>query len=122
MPETMPLLLVTSHPQLRLLIRKILTRDGFTLVEAHDTRAALVALETFGAGIAPVIADDELSSMSGIALAIQAKQRQPGIPVLLLCGAISADECAAADAIVGKPFKPKELIQTVRTMLAGPVQ
>lgn len=59
------LVLVVSHPQLRKLVGKVLLRDGFIVLEAHDAASALAVVESLAGAIALVMTDDELPDMDG---------------------------------------------------------
>jgi DNA-binding response OmpR family regulator len=119
----MPILLVIHHPQLLKLVRLILMRRGYSVIEAHDGNGALVILEELHGVLAAVITDRQLfASMNGIELTLKIKQQFPGVPVLLMSGVPSEDHHATADCFLRKPFEPAELIESLRGLVAGPAQ
>jgi DNA-binding response OmpR family regulator len=111
------LVLVVSHPQLRKLVVKVLLRDGFIVLEAHNAASALAVVESLASAIALVITDDELPDMDGSDLTSQVKQRLPGVLVLLFQSAAIRPDTAPADGFLCKPFEPAKLLEAVRLLL-----
>jgi CheY-like chemotaxis protein len=118
----MPLLLVVNHPQLRAMLRKLLIKRGFRLIEAEDAAGALAILGELGGAAALVISDYRLAHTNGAHLARRVKQRFPGLRVLLMSSTASPGDCPFCDGILRKPFMPADLVEAIHSQLEGPAQ
>jgi DNA-binding response OmpR family regulator len=118
----MPLLLVVNHSQLRAMLRRLLIKRGFRLIEAEDAAGALVILSALGGAAALVIIDSQLADTNGTDLARRIKQRFPGLRVLLMSSTASQSDCRFCDGLLGKPFMPADLVEVIRSQLEGPAQ
>jgi DNA-binding NarL/FixJ family response regulator len=118
----MPLLLVVNHPQLRAMLRRLLIKRGFRLIEAEDAAGALAILGELGGAAALVISDYRLAHRNGAHLARQVKQQFPGLRVLLMSSTASPGDCPFCDGILSKPFTPDDLDKAIRAQLEGLAQ
>lgn len=71
-----------------------------------------------------VIADVHMPGASGFEVARRVKERNPGVPVLLLVGTFepfedSEYEASGADAYLKKPFDSQELLELVENLASG---
>ncbi len=119
------ILLVEDDEAVRRLTRAVLERQGYRVLEAAESTAALELVERHRAEIALLLTDVIMSGMSGPALASRAAQTIPGLRLLLMSG-------YAADAVVRhgvlepdtsfvqKPFTPAVLARKVREVLDAP--
>jgi DNA-binding response OmpR family regulator len=112
-------LVVDDEPMVREVVAAYLTRDGFSVTEAADGRAAL---EHMGAQPTDLIVlDVMLPETDGLSV-LSAVRQQGDTPVILLTArGEEADrvlglELGADDYLV-KPFSPRELAARVRTVL-----
>jgi DNA-binding response OmpR family regulator len=122
-PPAARVLVVEDDRSTRLLVRRVLERDGFHVVEAADGVSAMAAVT--GSEGAPavdlVILDLQLPRLNGLAV-LRALRRESEVPVIILSG--RGDEAvrvlgfeAGADDYVVKPFFPRELLARVRAVL-----
>ena len=109
-------LMVDDEPQVRLLVREVLARQGVGVVEARDSAGALSLLQTLSGTVGLVIGDYRMPGMNGATLARQVKEQFPTVPVLMVSSAAYASECAVADGFLAKPFAPDDLVEAVRRL------
>ena len=123
---TETVLVVEDAPELRSLIDRFLSRQGYTVLMAEDAGEALRLFDEH-AGIDVLLTDVVLPGTSGPALSRQLVESRPGLKVIYMSG-------YAEDAIVqrgvllpglsflSKPFTASQLCLKVRrTLDAGPV-
>ena len=113
------ILLVDDEPDLRRMVRRYLTAEGFDVVEAADGASALARL----GGSAPdlVVLDVGMPGQDGFAV-LQEIRRTSDLPVIMLTArAEEVDRVIGltigADDYVTKPFSPRELVARVRAVL-----
>lgn len=118
------ILLVEDNPQLRKTAERQLTHLGYRVQTAENGPAAL-ALLGGGATVDLLLTDVVMpGGMTGHELAAQARERRPGLKVLMSTGYAEAsltnghgrDE---AWPVLGKPYRQQELAQMVRRVLDG---
>jgi DNA-binding response OmpR family regulator len=106
-------LVVDDDLSLRLLYRVNLELDGFTVREAATLAEADAALATARPDV--VLLDVHLEQADTRELL--GRLRAEGIPVALVTGSADlADYAGAADALLGKPFEPRTLVETARRL------
>jgi CheY-like chemotaxis protein len=116
------ILLAEDEPAVRSLIRKILQRSGYVVLEAcHGTEAIQVA-EQHASVIDLLVTDVVMPLISGPQLAQQLALLRPAMKVLYISGymdnTISCHGLLDAGAIfLQKPFTPDELVRKVRAVL-----
>lgn len=112
-------LLAEDDILLRMSAARGLERLGYRVRQAADGEAALKRLEAERPSV--LVSDIRLPGMDGVALAGAARERYPGLPVLLVSGYV--DEAARAAlpqldiAFLAKPFTLKSLGERVRELL-----
>jgi CheY-like chemotaxis protein len=95
---------------------------GYEVVEAHDGRQALQLLREQG-GFDYVVSDISMpGGISGLEVARAAQQARPGCRAILVSGYAKAQlpSLPGAVAYLGKPFRVRELIETLADNAAGP--
>ena len=112
------LLLVEDDSALVLRLREYLSPEGFHCLSA-DTQAAAVALLD---AEKPDLSLVDITLPEGNGFAVCAYARERGIPVIFLTA--SGDELntvtgldMGADDYIAKPFRPKELVSRIRSVL-----
>ena len=113
-------LVVDDEEEIRALVRRSLTGDGFTFREAADGSAAIAAAEAERPDV--VVLDWQMPGMSAPEVLSELKRRYPDVPVVLVTAALERRHGGlagiyGADAFVPKPFSPAELERTVRSLL-----
>lgn len=92
-------------------------------LEAVGLGRAEQALEWLGSNPAPalMITDFTLPGMNGVALSVAARQRHPGLPILLATGHAESSlvlppELEQGVGFLGKPYAMRHLEQALRTL------
>lgn len=75
-------LIIDDEEKLRTLLSKIITLDGFEVLQAGDAKSGLKKLET--ADVDVVICDVKLPDFSGVELSKTIKEKYPAIEIILL--------------------------------------
>ncbi|MDP3722517.1 MAG: response regulator, partial [Candidatus Omnitrophota bacterium] len=118
------LLLVDDDPAVRSVGRRVLTRYGYTVLEAADGDEALAVFARERRRIAAVVLDLTMPRRSGRDTLVELIRMDPELPVLLSSGYaadLAAGELLAAGArgFVSKPYQPRDLARAVREALDG---
>jgi PAS domain S-box-containing protein len=116
------LLLVEDETTVRKLAHRILTRQGYTVLEAENGIDALRVCEEHIGDIDLVVTDVVMPEMGGGELAGKLKEVRPGTPVLMVSGyaedAVLRHGIAESQAwFLEKPFTPDALVRKVREVL-----
>ena len=115
-------LLAEDEDAVRKFVAHVLRRNGYTVLEACDARAAMPLGEHYEGAIDLLITDVVMPGLSGPDLAKRLSATRPDMPVLYLSG-YTADAIAQhgvlADGVdlLSKPFGPLALGQAVRKVL-----
>ncbi|MEK6768504.1 MAG: MASE1 domain-containing protein [Gemmatimonadota bacterium] len=119
---TETILLVEDNPSVRSVARRILTRFGYTVLEAADGEAALGHCRAFGGRIDLLVSDLVMPGMSGRRVAEEVSLVRPEVKLLFMSG--YTDDAIVRHGVgnVGipflqKPFTVEELAGKVREVL-----
>ena len=110
-------LVVDDEENLRLVVRTFLKREGYEVELAGSGDEALRLLETFGPDV--ILTDVRMPKMGGLDLLSTLKAKGSDVSVIVMSAygsvdlAIEAIKAGAYDYIA-KPFKPEELLLTLR--------
>ena len=123
-PDGQSILIVDDEPTARTLLRLILVRAGFRVVEATNGYEALDRLNETAVDL--VLLDVMMPGMSGIEVCekIRADEKTAVIPVLLLSAktdalSIRRGLLAGADQYLTKPISPDNLLSHLKRALNG---
>jgi CheY-like chemotaxis protein len=110
-PANCTVMIVDDEPDMRHLLRITLELAGYGVVEAAHGEAALEQVRRSPPQI--VLTDQMMPRMNGGELIerLRAEETTKAIPIVMISGTRAAQ--AAADAALGKPFDPSELIVLV---------
>lgn len=114
-------LVVEDDLLLRMDAVDIIRSAGFDVVEAGNADAAIAILEA-RPNIHVVFTDIQMpGSMDGLKLAKFVKDRWPPIKIIATSGLvrISGDDLPAGGRFLPKPYRPSEVVQTLRELLAS---
>ena len=105
----------------RKIVRDLLARTSYRLIEAVDGEMGVCAAQTERPDL--IIMDIQLPRLSGLDATrrLRADPRTAGIPIIIITSfALSGDEArameAGAAAYLAKPYSPRELLRTIRTL------
>lgn len=112
------LLLVEDDSTLIRILTSFLNSDNFEVISVTGQRAAVEAMEEN----APDLALVDISLAEGNGFAVCARAKELGVPVIFLTA--SGDEYSVvtgldmgADDYIAKPFRPRELVSRIRSVL-----
>ena len=118
------ILLVEDEEAVRELLRKVLTRQGYTVLEARHGRDALMALERHRGTVHLVVTDIVMPEMGGRELADRLRAERSDLKILFISG-YTNDEIVrrgVSDSdmdFIQKPFSSDDFLRRVREMLDG---
>jgi len=119
------ILVVDDEEGIRTLVRKVLERSGFQVIEADSGEAALALLGTNPTPIDLLVSDMMMPGMGGRALATQVIQNRPGTRILFISGytedaEVQSGHLAPGTAFLAKPFQHSALVDAVNRLLSAP--
>jgi PAS domain S-box-containing protein len=119
---TETILIVDDEEALREVTRRILTRNGYTVVTASSGAQAMEIAASHDGPIDLLLTDVIMPAMQGPAVANEMRQLRPGIGVLFMSG--HAQPVLESEAVLGtefllveKPFDQAILLESVRKVL-----
>jgi CheY-like chemotaxis protein len=115
-------LVVDDEASVRLLLARLLMRDGHIVREASGGREALALLQGYPFDL--LITDLGMPEVSGHLVAQCARDTQPSLPIILSTGwgeTISPDQLRelGAAALLAKPFTYNDLLRAMETALGN---
>ena len=115
--------LVDDEPMLLELAAVILEPLGLSIRTFRDPESALRAFSAEGPPPALIITDYAMHTMNGMDLIEACRRLQPAQKILLLSGTVEERSLRNApcqpDRFLAKPYQAKQLIDAVRSLLAG---
>ena len=118
-------LVVEDEAAVRSFVARVLSREGYRVLEAAGPREAL-ALAEREPRIDALLTDIVMPNGTGTALAGELRSRRPALPVAFMSGyteeRVVEDAARYGDEFLAKPFTSEALLRTVRRTLerAGP--
>jgi len=116
---TKTILVVDDEKRLVALVQEYLTQSGYTVVPAYNGREALVAADKYKPDL--IILDLMMPEMDGYEF-MRLHRAEHDTPIILLTARVDDEEKVVglelgADDYVTKPFRPRELVARVRSVL-----
>ena len=113
-------LIVDDDDGLRAFLRAALEGDGCVVREAASAEEGLAVLDEELPDL--ILLDVEMPRMNGIEMLRRVRERHgvETIPVVMFSGKVEAEEAAeeaGAQAFIGKPFDPAQLLASTRQLL-----
>lgn len=111
-----PILIVEDNDDIRELYGTCLRREGYTVVEAEDGRAALETLEHMDEEPCLVLLDLMMPVMSGpeFLKAIRQTHRSASLPIIVVSAGGQPSDVPEAKRFVRKPVDPRTLVALVQ--------
>jgi len=122
-PPRRTVLVVDDEAGIRSLLRKVLLREGYEVLEASHGREGLELANAHKGKIDLLLSDVVMPEMGGIELAHAIQQSHPGTRILLISGYMGAtgpeaEKVPAGAAFLQKPFTLNALLAKVKDVLA----
>lgn len=124
--EQKNILVVDDDPQLRLVLRHILRREGHVVDEADNGRKAMQCVAEAATPYDLILMDIIMPEQEGIETILQLRQQGRAVRIIAMSGGARlheydplklAQDCGA-NFVIAKPFEPQALRQMVRLCLA----
>lgn len=115
------ILLADDDAQMRRLLRTVLEREGFKVLEATDGLETLEAIDTQGVDL--VLLDHDMPRLTGLGVLeeLRAQVSTSGLPVIMLTARTDDTESQAlelgAQDYLTKPVQPRSLVARVKAVL-----
>ena len=117
-------LIVDDEPLTRNLLRLMLERAGFDILEAEDSLKALLSVSENKPDV--IVLDVMMPHMDGLTVCekLRSNPETAVLPIILLSARVNPEAVqegmeAGADEYLGKPVSREELIRTIRSVLEG---
>ncbi len=110
-------LLVDDEAVVRSLVRRLLEREGCTVLEAEDGRGALALEREHPGRIDLLLSDVSMPQMNGFELAEEIRRLSPDTAVLFMSGYADLEPVRPGERVVVKPFAAAELLRAIREEL-----
>lgn len=112
-------LLADDEPNLLMVIAKMLTRYGYTVLTATDGVEALQVFEAHCDEIQAMITDMVMPRMNGLETIRLIRQKKPELPVILMSGHTGIELDEAGILFLPKPLQVSNLAEILRAVLDG---
>jgi two-component system phosphate regulon response regulator OmpR len=114
------ILTVDDDDRLRELIKRFLSREGYTVTTARDAASARRFMETMTFDL--IVLDVMMPGEDGLSLLSDLRSRRAAVPVILLTARSEASDRIdglrrGADDYLPKPFEPEELVLRIAAIL-----
>jgi two-component system cell cycle response regulator DivK len=120
------ILVIEDNPQNLYLVRFILEKHGYSVVEAHDGREGIAAAAASKPDL--ILLDIQLPVMDGyaVAKALRANPALAGVPIVAVTSYAMAGDRektleAGCSGYIEKPINPKNFMQQIERHLASDV-
>lgn len=109
------ILVVDDEPEVRALVREVLTLHGYVVLETGDPFEARRIAETQPVHL--LLTDVVMPIMNGLDLAAKVEAVSPTTKVLLMSGYSTAAVKGSGRPLVSKPFRTADLVSAIKQML-----
>lgn len=121
-PAKATILVVEDQPPVLKVVERALEMSGFQVLAASSPEEALRMLRERGGHVDLLLTDVVMPEMSGPELASRVRLEAPTLRVLFMSGYAGIPPSDALDqigefSVLEKPFRPKELVAKVRSII-----
>jgi len=109
------ILVVDDEPDVRALLREVLTLNGYNVLDTGDPFEARRLVESQPVHL--LLTDVVMPIMNGLDLAKRVEAASPPTKVVLMSGFNTAAVKGSGRPLVPKPFRTADLLNTIRLML-----
>ena len=109
------ILVVDDEPEVRALVREILTLNGYNVIDTGDPIEARRIAEAQPINL--LLTDVVMPIMSGLDLAKRVEATSPSTKVILMSGYSTAAVKGSGRPLITKPFRTNDLVNTVKQVL-----
>lgn len=124
-PRRETILLVDDESSIRMLIRSVLEREGYRVIDAATGREAIDIFRRQSRNIDLLITDVSMPVISGPALVDRLVANGWRLPVLYISGFVDEDLARRVSSrvnLLAKPFPPATLLSRVKGLLDSPAR
>ncbi|MGH7315997.1 MAG: response regulator [Candidatus Rokuibacteriota bacterium] len=114
-PKHETILVVDDEPEVRALVRDVLTLHGYTVIDTGDPFEARRIAESQPVHL--LLTDVVMPIMNGLELAKRVETSSPTTKVLLMSGYATAAVKSSGRPLLAKPFRTSDLVNAIRQML-----
>ncbi len=120
--ETPTVMIVDDEAGVRLLVRQMLLKAGYRVIEAEDGKKAHALMKAHHADL--VITDMVMPDREGVEVIQSFRKEFPGVRIIAISGAfmgghyLQIAKALGADAVLPKPFKEAEIVGLVQQYLS----
>jgi CheY-like chemotaxis protein len=116
------ILVVDDESHLRNLLKRVLTRHGYTVISAADGESALLRYEEEKHRLKLVLLDLDMPGMGGWECLRRLRSVAPSLPVLITTGYGGGNlagriELEGANGLLPKPYQAEDLFKAIREVL-----
>jgi CheY-like chemotaxis protein len=112
------LLVVEDEDEVRGLMRLLLERQGFDVLEARDGQEGVEMFQVYASRLRGMVLDLTMPRLSGLEVLDVVRRLSPELPVLLASGFVAEElESRPCTRFLAKPFQPSELITAIEQLL-----
>jgi len=117
------ILIIDDEPQIRLMLKKMLEREGFDIIVASDGKEGMKLFEKDPVDL--VITDIIMPEKEGIEVILALRKGYPDVPIIAMSGGgrnppdgyLKMAKLSGVQATFEKPFKKEELLNAVKKAL-----
>ncbi len=118
-------LLVEDEEKVRLVVRRMLIKQGYTIFEAASAEEALKIFESDHPDVDLLLTDVVMPGMTGRELALVVRRKRPELKILFMSGyadslVVQKGSLELGQEFMEKPFTADMLARKVRAILDGP--
>jgi len=119
-PSSLVILVADDDPNVRHLLKVILNREGYQVLEAANGDSALALARKMAGAFDLVVTDIQMPGIDGRALGRAIRQEVAKVPVIYISGQADNDDLDKPEegfAFIAKPFLPQTLLKVASSML-----